>query len=69
MTTFGFFFGFLTISLSLDVLGCIVLMLFMVARFIKGNTGKDYRNYHQINAIRHNYDTRNEDANWDLFKN
>lgn len=69
MTTFGFFFGFLTISFSLGAIGCIILIVLMGAGIIYGNTGKDYRNYHQINAIRHNYDTRNEDVNWDLFKN
>lgn len=65
MTIFTFiFFGFIV-----GACGYIVLIMLMALGIINGNTGKDYRNYHQINAIRHNYDTRNEDVNWDLFKN
>ena len=44
-------------------------MALMAKGISSANNGKDYRNYHQINAIRHNYDTRNENVNWDLFKN
>ena len=44
-------------------------MALMAKGICSANNGKDYRNYHQINAIRYNYDTRNEDINWDLFKN
>ena len=62
-------FGFLFISFALAAFGYIVLIVLMAVGIIDGNTGKDYKNYHQINAIRHNYDTRNKDVNWDLFKN
>ena len=58
------FFGFI-----LSAFGYALLIVLMALGIINGNTGKDYKNYHQINAIRHNYDTRNEDVNWDLFKN
>lgn len=67
---YGIIFAAVMISLFAGSIFFFSLSIALMAREISSaNNGKNYRNYHQIKAIRYNYDTRNEDVNWDLFKN